>query len=246
MTALALTRDQWERRFAQSLVSADVDLNALASSLGRDAASRVAVGLPASYAVLTPPAAPVGEAALAYLVAQAARGADRATFNRVTALRTEGGSWGVVAALVGADVSAVSVALDRAVTPVDNVLALGGGGTVRRPRYAVRRRPRCRRSGWSRPSRRPGQSRSGAVRCAAPQPSRSPVPIPVPVPDPARPVVDLLQAVVEAVVSALPAPVASLLPRPQANTQTVTPAPSPTSGVRPLVGSLTSPLLGSR
>ncbi|MEO6205003.1 MAG: hypothetical protein ABIO67_06440, partial [Mycobacteriales bacterium] len=112
VTALALTRDIWERRFAQGLVSSDVDLNALADSLERDVRSRVAVALPASYAVASATQAPAGESALAYLVAQAAPKGGRTTYVTVRRLRDEGGSWGVVAALVGASVPAVSKALD--------------------------------------------------------------------------------------------------------------------------------------
>src|SRR4051812_3799210 len=124
-TPLALTRDRWERRYALDLVTADTDLGALAEGLDRDAASSSAVlaVLPASYADAagTSPS----ESALAYVVAKAGGKKPDA----VRALRADGGSWGVVAALVGADVSEVSAALDAILNPAGNpVVAIGPNG----------------------------------------------------------------------------------------------------------------------
>ncbi len=232
VTALALTRDSWERRYAQGLVSADVDLNALADSLDRDVASRVAVGVPASFTSVGPASAPLpaGDAALAYLVAQAAPGGDRTTYATVRQLRDEGGSWGVVAALVGAGVPSVSKALDQAVAPVEGVLALDGVTGVGPDGSPV--------GGPGGPGPNPSPGGPGVPATPSPTPTRT-APPPSSPPGPAGPVTDALQSVVNAVVSALPAPVATLVPRPKSNVQDTAP------GLPPLVDAVTAPLLGT-
>jgi hypothetical protein len=127
VTPLALTRDGWERRYALDLVTADTDLTALADGLDTDAASGDAVlrALPASYAASPAPGEPRSETALAFVVAKASKNKDG--YATVRGLRRDGGSWGVVAALVGANIATVSAALDAILTPSPSALALGGG-----------------------------------------------------------------------------------------------------------------------
>ncbi len=223
VTALALTRDGWERRFALALVTVDIDLNQLAAALDGDASARAAVAVPASYlaALPVPDGASAGEQVLTYVVAQASSAPGLGGYARVRALRDQGGSWGVVAALVGADADAVSAALDRRIGPSQVTSALGlptGPGTsgpVAQPA----------------PSGRPVP---GSSATPTPRPSVSPSPDPL---TPIKPVTDPLRDVVGAVVSALPAPVRSLVPQPLSSTVAGLPV------VGPLLGPIVAPLL---
>ncbi|MBK5308125.1 MAG: hypothetical protein JJD92_15675 [Frankiaceae bacterium] len=128
VTPLALTRDGWERRYALDLVTADINLGVLADGLDRDAGSRAAVlrVLPVSFSSSPAAGQSPTEAALAYVVAKAAG----AKPEDVRTWRADGGSWGVVAALAGADVADVSAALDSILEPADDgpAVALGNGG----------------------------------------------------------------------------------------------------------------------
>jgi hypothetical protein len=121
-TVLALTPDDpWEARLVADLVAADQDLTHLADSLGGGDGAALLTAAPAALrTVPTPPVGPArGETALAVALAQAARGGDATTaLSTVQSGRREGGSWGVVAALVGARVTAVSALLDGALAPV--------------------------------------------------------------------------------------------------------------------------------
>lgn len=112
-TPLALTDDAWERRLAAGLVTADLDLRALARGLSGNDGQAVLQAAPAS--LLAVPAASVdrGEQALAVAVAEASPSSDQVdTLSKVQQYRSAGGSWGVVATLVSARVSAVSALLD--------------------------------------------------------------------------------------------------------------------------------------
>lgn len=224
VTALALTRDAWERRYALNLVTADIDLSDLAAGLDRDPASGSAVArvVPASFSTAAPPLAgeSQGEQALAFVLARVAR-RDRPelAYPQVRQWRQGGGSWGVVAALAGADVAAVSAALDGLLTPAGgsieaaapgpldlDVLLGGGGGTAPAagagpgspvdpvPTAAATTRP-------GRPVPRPS---------ARPSPPASPLPAAEP-------------ALVDAVVALLPTPAPA--PPPGAATSPVPPLP---------------------
>jgi hypothetical protein len=213
-TALALTRDSWERRYALDLVTADIDISGLAESLDRNPASGSAVlaALPASYAIPTAAAVaePRSQAALAFVVAKAVDGSAK-TFAAVRELRAEGGSWGVVAALVGADVTKVSAAIDALLNAVGGSAALaapvggpvapgsllGGGPTTAGPSGTPRTRPAT----TTRPTRRP-----------SPSPSSDPV-----------------QQVVDTVSHLLPTPVPTPVGGPPL---LVTPSPSPLLSVQ--------------
>jgi hypothetical protein len=187
-TPLALTRDRWERRYALDLVTADTDLSALADGLDRDPTSSSAVlsALPASYAGSA--AGAVSDTALAYLVAKAS-GRQPDT---VRGWRTDGGSWGVVAALADADVSAVSAALDGILNPDDNPgLAIGpnvpvtsvdpDGGNVAQPTPSGGGRPTAKPSPKPSPSGSPDpvQDVVTTVTGLLPTPPPSPITLPI-------------------------------------------------------------------
>jgi hypothetical protein len=118
---LALTDDRWETLLVGDLVSADQDLNHLAASLGGNDGKAFLTAAPVAFRV--PAAAPgpaLGEQVLEVALAQAATkgpGGAAATLSFVQTAYADGGSWGVVAALVGARVTAVSALLDAALTP---------------------------------------------------------------------------------------------------------------------------------
>lgn len=132
--------DSYERRLASDLVGADEDLNALGSRLdaGGEAGRVVLAAVTEELADRSAPEAP-----LAFLVASAARtdGDLPERFADVSRLRSEGGSWGIVAAIVSAPVGAVSAALDALLDPssapvlagqpldIGAVLDLDGDGT---------------------------------------------------------------------------------------------------------------------
>ncbi|MCW2613291.1 MAG: hypothetical protein JWN08_285, partial [Frankiales bacterium] len=129
-TPLLLTGDAFEMRLARELYDADRDLNALARRL-----DTVGEAGPAVLAVLSsvvPTAAPVpgapgSERALGFLLA-AASDPDQAgeAYTEVRGLRTAGGSWGVVAALVGTTPNEVSAVLGALLAP-DAVPVLASG-----------------------------------------------------------------------------------------------------------------------
>jgi hypothetical protein len=217
VTPLALTGDSWERRYALDLVTADRDLTALAAGLDASGTgARVVTALPAAYTTAYPPALPEprSEVALAYVVARAAhtRGSGPERFAAVRGLREEGGSWGVVAALVGADVAAVSAALDALLTAPGGgpLLAAGPDGAVS-PGDLL---------GGGGPSEPPSGS-GPAPRSSSPSATATPTPKPSPSPS------DPVQTVVDTVSKLLPTPAPTpLLGLP------VSPSPSPT----PLLG----------
>jgi len=118
-TPLALTDDAWERQLAAELVNADQDLNALARGLAGTDGVTVLQAAPVVLRRVAPTSTDRGEQALSVAVAQASRRsapvADTLSF--VQTARDEGGSWGVVAALVTARGTAVSALLDTVLAP---------------------------------------------------------------------------------------------------------------------------------
>jgi hypothetical protein len=118
-TALALTirgngsYDTWEQRLAANLVQADIDLNGFASGLNGSDGVAVLRTAPASLSTALMPGRTRGEQALALAVAQKAT-LKRALADNLAVVqhdRSDGGSWGVVAAIVKAPVSAVTSVL---------------------------------------------------------------------------------------------------------------------------------------
>ena len=207
VTALGLTRDAWERRYALDLVTSDVDLSNLAAGLDADpeSGSAVARAVPASYVSSAPLAAgePRSEGALGFLVARAAGGSDGEQFATVRRLRAEGGSWGVVAAIVGAKVGAVSAALDALLAPDEEVLvAAPGQGTIDVGGLLGGS------SGTGSGSADPGT--------ASPRPTRGPSASPKPSPGPSSSP-DPVDEVVKTVTSLLPTPPPSTAPAPSSS-----------------------------
>jgi hypothetical protein len=216
-TALALTRDAWERRYALDLVTADIDIASLADGLDRNPASRGAVvaALPSSYSTSAVTAAGESrsEVALAFVVAKAVD-AGGSTFGRIRELRAEGGSWGVVAALVGADVTKVSAALDALLNATGGPAALTAsvGGPVA-PGGLLGGTPQTAGPVGT-PSGLPGPST---------RPTRRPTPAPSPSSDPVQDVVD---TVTHLLPTPTPTPLGGLLPR------GTTPSPTPLLSVQ--------------
>ena len=141
--------DRYEMELAAELVNADTDLNALAAQLdaGGAAGPAVLAALGATpqvqpVAADATPGAPLSERALGYLIATAAQqgGPLPERYDEVRSLRTAGGSWGVVAAIVAAPVDRVSGALNAlldpgtvptvAAEPLDVSGLLGSGGAT--------------------------------------------------------------------------------------------------------------------
>jgi hypothetical protein len=173
-TALALKSDKWEQMLVADLVAADTDLNGLARGLDNGKGRTVFYSAPVAYrASFTNVTAVTGESALAVVVAQAAQDRSRPaeTLSTVLTARREGGSWGVVAALVEARVSDVSSLLDAALEP----------GTVPPPLVAGGPEPGINglltpRPGTSGSSPTPGGNGSSS----GPRPTKSASPTPSP------------------------------------------------------------------
>jgi hypothetical protein len=130
VTPLVLAKDAWDNRYAKNLVDVDDDLLKLAAGLDLNEPTTSAVlhVVATSYADAAPPdpGQRGSELALSYLLAKAThRGPD--AYPTVREYRADGGSWGVVAALVGADVGKVSLALDSTLGPGAQPAAFAGG-----------------------------------------------------------------------------------------------------------------------
>ena len=244
-TPLVLTPgDAYERALAPDLVLADEALRDVARSLdggGRPAVLvRTAAATDVPAAAPVPAGAPASEAGLAYLLARAADGGLADRFAEVRALRADGGSWGVVAELVGAQVAEVAALLDALLAePGDPVLADGpalpgsplapgapagpgpGGGTTSGSDGD---------GGPSAPGTPPG-SGGGDQPPSGPPPTSDP---------------DVVRAVVDTVLGLLPTTttaetVQPTVPPVPASAPSPAPSPTPTGG---LVGGVVGGLLG--
>ncbi|MCW2681480.1 MAG: hypothetical protein JWM62_2881, partial [Frankiales bacterium] len=124
--------DAYERALASELVTADEDLTALASRLDTDGGAGRVVMTALRADVPAGPAlgagAPGSEGTLGYLIAAAAPGTDPLAerYAEVRGHRDSGGSWGVVAAIVEAEVARVGAALGALLDP-DTVPVMAGG-----------------------------------------------------------------------------------------------------------------------
>jgi len=203
-TVLALTDDAWEQRLAAELVNADKDLTSLARGLAGPSGVTVLRAAPVRYEQVSTAAGDVGERALSVAVAQASRRdatlADTLSF--VTTARGEGGSWGAVAALVNARVTAVSALLDALFAPAD-------GGT---PPDVAGPTPRSTDLFGPQPSASSGSGGDGGGPgpSSSPRPggSRSPTPKPSASTSPTQPADDLISTVV-GLLSSSPSPAAT-------------------------------------
>lgn len=218
-TPLLLTGDAYERELARDLFDADRDLNALARRLDMRGEAGPAVlqvlstVVPAAAPV---PGAPESERALGFLLA-AADDPDRApaSYDRVRALRTAGGSWGVVAAIVGVSANDVSGVLAALLEPGVPALAAGGsamdadllvdllGGAAPGAPGAV-----DEPAPGPAPSPRPSPPPGGP----GPGPGPSPSPTPGPVPPPPATGVPLVDEVVDTVLDLVDPTPSPLLP----------------------------------
>lgn len=216
VTALALTGDRWERALVGDLVGEDADLTSLAVGLdapGRAGRAVLAV-LPASWsdASPVPVGAPGSEQTLAWGIAAAGPTAGPAPastalagrYDQVRRFRAEGGSWAVVARLVGADVEGIDAVLERLLEPAGDPQSGAGGASAP--------------SGPALPGSilpgsilLPGGVTDGLTAAGAgpPQPTATPAE-PSPRPDPPG----ATQGVVDTVVALLPTPLPTRLPTP--------------------------------
>ncbi|HVV30161.1 MAG TPA: hypothetical protein VHC41_04715 [Mycobacteriales bacterium] len=111
---LALDDDQLDRAADPALVTADTALRNRAAGLDGPGGAPVSAALPAFVPTVLPAAsvvaassAPLSERVLPIAIATAAPGDHVQAYDRTRALRGSGGSWGVVAALVGSPVAGV-------------------------------------------------------------------------------------------------------------------------------------------
>jgi hypothetical protein len=211
-TPLVLTPgDRYERALAADLVLADEALGEVARRL--DAGGRADGLVLASFTAQLAeepgpplaPGAPGSERTLAYLLAQASPGDDVGDepadalpdrFARVRQLRADGGSWGVVADLVAAEVPAVAALLDELLAPdaaetlageaggdvdISRLLGLPGSDAAPAPPPAA-----------PGPAPAPPGGAPAPPPAAPPPPGEdpAPAPAPVPVPEPIDTVVD--------------------------------------------------------
>ncbi|MCW2599303.1 MAG: hypothetical protein JWM02_1132 [Frankiales bacterium] len=223
VTPLALTDDAWESRLAGDLVSADQDLVHLADSLGGSDGRAVLTAAPVALRTASLGAvAASGEQAVAVAVAEvASRSAgpvtDRLAF--VLSARSDGGSWGVVAALVGARVTAVSTLLDAALTPAgDSTPGTTVAGQIPNVQGLFGSSPSATTPTTTRPTEQgPGGGRPST------QPSTGPSTQPSGIPTPTTPTPPgLIGGLVNTVLGLLPHPTAT-----PAAASTPSPSPAP-------------------
>lgn len=176
-TALALTDDAWEQRLAGALVGADRDLDALERGLAGADGLAVLSAAPVALREVPPTSPDRGEQALSVAVAQAAQRSSSAAQNLTTIQtdRGQGGSWGVVAAIVQARVSAVSALLDGVLSPPGTVVPVLAGATPLLPGLFGPSQPTSEPSPTGGPSGSPVPSRSPSPR---PTPTRTVSPSP--------------------------------------------------------------------
>ncbi len=209
-TALALTNDAWEQRLAANLTGADEQLTRLQSGLEGSEGSLVLVAAPAALR-LACTGTDRGEQALSVALAMVAKAGsspqDRAT--TVCSSRREGGSWGVVAAIVRASADDVSGRLQQDL-PTDPAILAEGPTTPFLPGITP----------TSPTTAGPGDSTTGPTGSPSPRPTTTTGPRPPPPPPPPSTV----EQVVTIVRDLLPTPVPSTTPAPST---APLPAPSP-------------------
>lgn len=232
-TPLRLTDDDGEARAVPSLVRDDVALDGLARGIdttGTGAAHAVTASWPGPVSGV-PTGVARSEQVLPMLLA-AARPTDRAArYTRAVALRAAGGSWGVVARLLGTNAAAALAGLSRAEA------ASTGGGSAAGPAGAavvaagtggaLDALPGG--SGGGRHPRAGGGSAGGGP---------STTPTPTPTQDPVGSLVSTAQNTVDDLLSLVPLPTGSARPAqvPAAPTPIPRVTPSPTG----LLGTVTS------
>lgn len=228
LTALALsvkdaTYDAWEQRLAANLVQADIDLNGFAAGLNGVDGVFVLNAAPASLRETPFGGVSRGEQALAVAVAQKGRlhSNPQDNLREVVRDRADGGSWGVVAAIVRAAVSDVTSvlgsSLDDPSTPGD-VLA---GGPV------ATGTPQSRPTGDS-VSKPPRPSGGPTMNTTSPPVTKDPVD-------------EAVRGIVESVPRTPPSPAPTPTPTPTPSTPVPGPAPGPLSAI---ISGLLKPVTG--
>ncbi len=212
---LLLSGDDVELSLARDLVLSDRMLNQIRRTLVTDTVEGGVVLAALSNSVpdvaLVAAAAPDTERALGYLIAAATSGGSEADrFLRVRGLRAAGGSWGVVAAIVGSTVDGVGVQLARLLAPSATLLAVEqqpvdlseGLGLFNPPPSASPPVPARIRSGE--PTGSGGVPAPRAPLPVPPPPARPEqqplLPLPGPVTTPLEPVTTVLEGVVDTLV----------------------------------------------
>ena len=227
VTALALTvkdgaYDPWEQRLVANLVQADIDLNSFATGLNGVDGIFVLNAAPASLRQSAFEGRTRGEQALAVAVAQKGRLHRNAQDNlqEVVRDRGDGGSWGVVAAIVRAPVTDVTSVLGSSLDePLTTGTVAGGplpGGL-----------PGQRTPG---PGDRSGQPTDGPTTTPPGGPPTTKPPTSSP-----NPVGDAIKRVTDAVPTPTPTPPTPTPPVPIATT--------PSGPLAGLLGGLLKPLL---
>ena len=256
-TPLVLTGDAYEQKLAADLVTADEDLNALASRLDSGGTGRVVLAALRSDVPAVATEAGGSESTLGYLIATAAEGeslGDR--YAMVRGLRADGGSWGVVAAIVSAEVREVSAALSELLGPgtapalatgpldVNAVLGFGSAAAPGAGGDDTSTTDPSRPTGPSGPGTDGEQPPSGGGSEPPPSsPPRPTDPVTDPLPDPVEePVEDVIGTVLDIISSPTPAPALPKLPVTSPVTAPV-PAPSPVSVPLPVPLPSLPPLL---
>ncbi len=243
-TPLLLTGDDYELALARDLVMADRTLNDIGRRLvgtrieGGVVLAALRSAVPSSSTTLT--GVPDTERALGYLVATAAEAAGRSEAERVARvreLRSAGGSWGVVAALVDSTVDGVGARLEQLLAPSALVLAvqqepLSAGNLFSFDSPAAAPAPVPRGSGPA--SAPPVTTAPAPDRRGEPAPPRVPrpalAPVPAAPPVPEVPVVGPVVGVVQGVVDT----VLKLIDLDGADSAPAT-SPSPSPSPRPLL-----------
>jgi hypothetical protein len=195
-TPLALTDDDAERLVVPDLVSDDIQLTRTAAALDSGAEGRAIVRLASQGGLRS--AGSASETALSIAMARAVGGATTSGvqlargFQRALGLREDGGSWGVVARLVGTDATATGRALNALLAGVPSAGTVLVAAPVAPTNTATGNPNQSGGSG--------GRAGGGGGNGSGPSGGPSPSPTPSPTPSPGSPV----QQVVEGVLGLLP------------------------------------------
>lgn len=235
---MALRDDALDTAVAPALVAADRALDRRAAALDRTGGATVPAALIRTLPS-APPATAVSERVLPVAIARADPSAPLAdAYARAVGLRTDGGSWGVVAALVDAKIGAVQQQLDDLLAGPTPVLALpagviGDGNASAVAALLAATAPTVAGDG----QQTTAVPTAGAPSSAAP-PHRGGTPTPAPTPTPTP----LVQTLLNTITGLLPTPGGSPAPPPATPRPAPTPTPTPTGG---LLGGVLGSLLGA-
>ncbi|MGH3745291.1 MAG: hypothetical protein ACRDTP_10570 [Mycobacteriales bacterium] len=243
-TPLALRDDALDTVAAPALVAGDQSLDHRAAALDLAGGSMVPAALIRSLpAALT--STTMSERVLPVAIARADRKAPLAgAYARATELRAEGGSWGVIAALMGANIGAVQQQLDELLANAPAALTLPATATGDSGASAVTALLSAAAPATAAPTPAAPTPAATAVAAASappsgggssPAPGRSPSPTPTPTP--------LVQTLINTVTGLLPHGGAGAPAAPSRPAHGPSPAPTASGG---LLGGVLGSLLGAR